>query len=354
MKKIKDFFATPKRAIVTSVCLVGGLGALTAGSVAVTASVAKNNSIGNIAAEDIALKDAGIDYSQARIHRTEFDFDNGQYLYDVEFSSNGVEYDYRIKASDGTILWRDSEPMDGYAANVNGNQTQGQAQQPSAEQQQAQETLAQAQETLAQAQEAQKQAEAAQKQAQEAAAQAQQQQQQAQEAQKQAEAAQAQETLAQAQEAQKQAEAAQKQAQEAAAQAQQQQQQAQEAQKQAEAAQKQPQQQPAAQTTQQQQPAAQSAPQQPAATAAQPQPAPQPQQPAQNTSYISVDQAKNIALGQAGLSASGVNFGKTKLENDDGRAEYEIEFYSGTTEYDYTIDAVTGNVLEYDVDSIYD
>lgn len=307
MKKIKDFFATPKRAIVTSVCLVGGLGALTAGSVAVTASVAKNNSIGNIAAEDIALKDAGIDYSQARIHRTEFDFDNGQYLYDVEFSSNGVEYDYRIKASDGTILWRDSEPMDGYAANVNGNQTQGQAQQPSAEQQQAQETLAQAQETLAQAQEAQKQAEAAQKQAQEAAAQAQQQQQQAQEAQKQVEAAQ-----------------------------------------------KQPQQQPAAQTTQQPQPAAQSAPQQPAAPAAQQQPAPQPQQPAQNTSYISVDQAKNIALGQAGLSASGVNFGKTKLENDDGRAEYEIEFYSGTTEYDYTIDAVTGNVLEYDVDSIYD
>ena len=298
MKKIKDFFATPKRAIVTSVCLVGGLAALTAGSVAVTASVAKNNSIGNIAAEDIALKDAGIDYSQARIHRTEFDFDNGQYLYDVEFSSNGVEYDYRIKASDGTILWRDSEPMDGYAANVNGNQTQGQAQQPSAEQQQAQETLAQAQETLAQAQEAQKQAEAAQKQAQEAAAQAQQQQQQAQEAQKQAEAAQKQ--------------------------------------------------------TQQQKPAAAPAAQQPAAPAAQQQPAPQPQQPAQNTSYISVDQAKNIALGQAGLSASGVNFGKTKLENDDGRAEYEIEFYSGTTEYDYTIDAVTGNVLEYDVDSIYD
>ena len=304
MKKIKDFFATPKRAIVTSVCLVGGLGALTAGSVAVTASVAKNNSIGNIAAEDIALKDAGIDYSQARIHRTEFDFDNGQYLYDVEFSSNGVEYDYRIKASDGTILWRDSEPMEGYAANVNGNQTQGQAQQPSAEQQQAQETLAQAQETLAQAQEAQKQAEAAQKQAQEAAAQAQQQQQQA-------------------QEAQKQAEAAQKQTQ-----------------------QQKPEAAPAAQ-----QPAPQP---QPAAPAAQQQTAPQQQQPAQNTSYISVDQAKNIALGQAGLSASGVNFGKTKLENDDGRAEYEIEFYSGTTEYDYTIDAVTGNVLEYDVDSIYD
>ena len=297
MKKVKDFFATPKKAIVTSVCLVGGLGVLAAGSVAVTASVAKNNSIGNIAAEDIALKDAGIDYSQARIHRTEFDYDNGQYLYEVEFSSNGVEYDYRIKASDGTILWRDSEPMDGYVANVNGNQTQGEAQQQapqlSAEQQQAQETLAQAQETLAQAQQQQQQA----------------------------------------QEAAQQAQEAQKQAQEAAAQAQQQQQQQKQAQQQQQQAQQ-----------QQQQPA----PQQPAPQ----QPAPQP--PAQNNTYISVDQAKNIALGKAGLSASGVNFVKTKLENDDGRAEYEIEFYSGTTEYDYTIDAVTGNVLEYDVDSIYD
>ena len=89
MKKIKDF-ATPKRAIVTSVCLVGGLGALTAGSVAVTASVAKNNSIGNIAAEDIALKDAGIDYSQARIHRTEFDFDNGQFCMMWNFHPTGL------------------------------------------------------------------------------------------------------------------------------------------------------------------------------------------------------------------------------------------------------------------------
>ncbi len=292
MKKVKDFFATPKKAIVTSVCLVGGLGVLTAGSVAVTASVAKNNSIGNIAAEDIALKDAGIDYSQARIHRTEFDYDNGQYLYEVEFSSNGVEYDYRIKASDGTILWRDSEPMDGYVANVNGNQTQGEAQQQapqlSAEQQQAQETLAQAQETLAQAQQQQQQA----------------------------------------QEAAQQAQEAQKQAQEAAAQAQQQQQQAQQQQQQPTPAQQQ-----------------QSAPQQPT---------PAPQQPAQNNNYISVDQAKNIALGQAGFSASSVNFVKTKLENDDGRTEYEIEFYNGTTEYSYTIDAVTGSVLEYDVESIYD
>ena len=32
----------------------------------------------------------------------------------------------------------------------------------------------------------------------------------------------------------------------------------------------------------------------------------------------------------------------------------KLNFTAKTTEYDYTIDAVTGNVLEYDVDSIYD
>lgn len=66
--------------------------------------------------------------------------------------------------------------------------------------------------------------------------------------------------------------------------------------------------------------------------------------------YIGVDRAKEIALNHAQLSESDVQFAKAKLENDDGEAEYEIEFYSGSTEYDYTIDAVSGNIIEYDVD----
>ena len=263
MKKVKEFFGTPKKAIITSVCLIGGLGALAAGSVAVTGSVARNNAIGNIAAEDIALKDAGIDYSQARIRRTEFDFDNGQYVYEIEFYSNGVEYDYKIQASDGTILWRDSEPMDGYVAAS--NQSKSQQEQQAAEQ-------------------------AAQQAAEQAAQQA--------------------------------AEQAAKQAAEQAAE---------------QAAQQPTQQQPVQQPTQQQ--SVQQSVQQPVTN---------------NTSYISVDEAKNIALGRAGLSASNVNFVKAKLENDDGRTEYEIEFYSGTMEYDCTIDASTGTVLEYGVESIYD
>ena len=56
--------------------------------------------------------------------------------------------------------------------------------------------------------------------------------------------------------------------------------------------------------------------------------------------------AKSAALKHAGLSASNVTFTKAKL--DDGK--YEIEFVSGSAEYEYEIDAATGSVLEYDVE----
>ncbi len=69
-----------------------------------------------------------------------------------------------------------------------------------------------------------------------------------------------------------------------------------------------------------------------------------------SNNYIGVDRAKEIALNHAQLNESDVQFVKAKLENDDDGVEYEIEFYSGRTEYDYTIDAVSGNIIEYDVD----
>lgn len=43
-------------------------------------------------------------------------------------------------------------------------------------------------------------------------------------------------------------------------------------------------------------------------------------------------------------------FSKAKLENDDGRTVYEIEFYYNTTEYEYKINASTGEILEFDSD----
>lgn len=66
--------------------------------------------------------------------------------------------------------------------------------------------------------------------------------------------------------------------------------------------------------------------------------------------YIGVDLAKQIALDHAKLNEGDVRFIKAELDFDDGRMEYEVEFYLGRTEYDYTIDAVSGDILKYDVD----
>ena len=52
----------------------------------------------------------------------------------------------------------------------------------------------------------------------------------------------------------------------------------------------------------------------------------------------------------AGVKSSDVVFSKAKLERDDGKLVYEIEFYSNYAEYDYTIDASSGTILEYETD----
>lgn len=65
---------------------------------------------------------------------------------------------------------------------------------------------------------------------------------------------------------------------------------------------------------------------------------------------IGIEKAKSIALQDAGLQASNVQFVKAKLDTDDGVRVYDIEFYSGNTEYDYEIHARTGRILEKDLD----
>lgn len=66
---------------------------------------------------------------------------------------------------------------------------------------------------------------------------------------------------------------------------------------------------------------------------------------------ISAEEAKAIALEHAKLTAEDVSFTKAKLEFDDGRYEYEIEFNVGyEKEYDYTVNAENGAIVEYDVD----
>ena len=83
-------------------------------------------------------------------------------------------------------------------------------------------------------------------------------------------------------------------------------------------------------------------------------PAPAAQAPAQAATgaTISAEDAKAKALAHAGLDAGSVTFVKARLDWDDGRQVYEVEFYTADyKEYDYEIDAATGAVVSYDYDA---
>ena len=81
--------------------------------------------------------------------------------------------------------------------------------------------------------------------------------------------------------------------------------------------------------------------------------APTPAVPAQPApAGITGEQAQEIALAHAGLTASQVTFVRSRLDYERGRQCYEVEFYTaGFTEYDYEIDASTGEILSYDFDA---
>ena len=68
------------------------------------------------------------------------------------------------------------------------------------------------------------------------------------------------------------------------------------------------------------------------------------------TKKITKAKAKSIALKHAGVSSSKATFVTAKLDYEDGKQVYEIEFYSGNTEYDYEILASNGKIISYDKD----
>ena len=73
-------------------------------------------------------------------------------------------------------------------------------------------------------------------------------------------------------------------------------------------------------------------------------------EPSVDESLISENEAKSIALKDAGITEDQTSGIRVKLERDDGVHQYEGEFYAGDKEYDYEIDAVTGNILNKDMD----
>ncbi len=64
-----------------------------------------------------------------------------------------------------------------------------------------------------------------------------------------------------------------------------------------------------------------------------------------NTTTISLEKARSIALAKVpGASASDV---RIHLDRDDGRQIYEGEIYYNRMEYEFEIDAFTGNIIEW-------
>ena len=69
---------------------------------------------------------------------------------------------------------------------------------------------------------------------------------------------------------------------------------------------------------------------------------------------ISEEDALMVALTDANLNKNEIKNVYTHLEYDDGIYQYEVKFYKDTKEYEYNIDAKTGNILERDMDYIFD
>lgn len=65
---------------------------------------------------------------------------------------------------------------------------------------------------------------------------------------------------------------------------------------------------------------------------------------------ITKDQAKENALKHAGFDKTEVKFLKAEYDYEKGCETYEVEFRKDNFEYDYTIDAVTGEILHFEKD----
>ena len=66
------------------------------------------------------------------------------------------------------------------------------------------------------------------------------------------------------------------------------------------------------------------------------------------TSEISVERAKQIALAHAGVGSA--KFKKAKLDYENGIKVYEIEFKVGNLEYEYDINVSNGAIISSSVE----
>ena len=64
-----------------------------------------------------------------------------------------------------------------------------------------------------------------------------------------------------------------------------------------------------------------------------------------NAQSRTAGKAQEIALAHAGVKAADATITKSKLDYDDGRQMYEIEWYANGAKYDYEIAVATGEIV---------
>lgn len=68
---------------------------------------------------------------------------------------------------------------------------------------------------------------------------------------------------------------------------------------------------------------------------------------------ITEEEAKKIALDDAGIAEADIKGLRIEKDREDGYYVYEVDFYSGNKEYDYKIDQTTGEIVgrDYEIEN---
>ena len=112
MKKITQVLNSPIKIAAFVVCAVLIAAAIGLATVKVGANVNANKTIGMDKGVAVALADAGFTSEQVTDLVAHYDDEDGYAVYEVDFTANGYEYDYTVKASDGKILEAQREKAD--------------------------------------------------------------------------------------------------------------------------------------------------------------------------------------------------------------------------------------------------
>jgi hypothetical protein len=65
---------------------------------------------------------------------------------------------------------------------------------------------------------------------------------------------------------------------------------------------------------------------------------------------IDKEAAKAAAIAEAGVDASEVTVTSLELDKENGREYYEVDFVVDGAEYEYEIDALTGEIITFEVE----